>query len=98
MTATELASSAKGDRDVPAGLSAEARALWHAKKGNWHEAHEVAQEIHTRLGSWIHALLHVIEGDQDNAAYWFRKAGKAVRIAAEIDELWDEIAGEVLSS
>lgn len=77
---------------------AEAKALWHAKKGNWVEAHNIAQEIHTPMGSWIHALLHLIEGDQGNANYWFHKAGKQTRIPADIDTLWNEIATELLAS
>ena len=41
MTATELASSAQCEASPPDKLSAEAQALWHAKKGNWHEAHDI---------------------------------------------------------
>ena len=72
-------------------------ALWHTKKGQWDEAHSIAQDIHTSMGSWIHALLHVIEGDQWNADYWFNKAGKPSRKPKDIDSLWDEIAIKVLS-
>ncbi|MBL9114531.1 MAG: hypothetical protein JNJ83_05950 [Verrucomicrobiaceae bacterium] len=92
MTAAELAAASV----LPSGLSPEAQSLWHAKHGNWEAAHNIAQDIHTPLGSWIHALLHVIEGDQWNADYWFSRAGKPSRKSAEIDPLWDEIAGVVL--
>ena len=92
MTPAELAAS----ETAPPGLSREALALWHAKQGHWEESHEIAQEIHTPLGSWIHALLHVIEGDQWNADYWFAKAGKPSRGPQQIDALWDEIARAVL--
>src|SRR6478672_9008237 len=98
MTATDLAASAQSEASPPAGLSSEAQALWHAKKGNWREAHEIAQEIHTRMGSWIHALLHLIEGDIGNAGYWYAKAGKPARRKADIDSEWQAIAEEVLSS
>lgn len=96
MTAAELAESATRDSAPARELPDEAKALWHAKKGNWEEAHHIAQEIRTPLGSWVHALLHLIEGDQGNANYWFHKAGKPARKAAEIDVLWDEIARRVL--
>ena len=98
MTAAELAASAKRDTAPDESLSYEAKALWHAKKGNWEDAHNIAQEIHTPMGSWIHALLHLIEGDQGNANYWFRLAGKLSRKPADIDALWNEIASELLSS
>ena len=38
-----------------------------------------------------------IEGDQGNANYWFHKAGKPSRKAAEIDALWDGNRAEVLA-
>ncbi len=96
MTAAELKASALRDAAPPPGLSREARALWHAKKGEWDHAHNIAQEIHTPHGSWIHALLHLIEGDIGNAHYWFAKAGKAAGKIAEIEELWEEIANVIL--
>ena len=98
MTAAELAASAQRDTAPPAGLSPEAEALWHAKKGNWHDAHEIAQDIHTPMGSWIHALLHLIEGDTGNAGYWYAKAHKPARGRSDIDREWQTIAQEVLRS
>ncbi len=91
MTPADLATTTD-----PAALSPEARALWHCKRSEWEAAHNIAQDIHTPLGSWIHALLHVIEGDQGNANYWFSMAGKPSRRMSDIDALWDEIAVEVL--
>ncbi|HEY2574552.1 MAG TPA: hypothetical protein VGH65_10790 [Verrucomicrobiaceae bacterium] len=98
MTSTELAESAKRDSAPDETLPDEAKAMWHARKGNWDEAHEIAQEIHTSTGSWIHALLHLIEGDQGNANYWFQKAGKSTRKPSEIEALWMEIAQKILPS
>jgi len=96
MTAAELLASAQSDSAPPAGLSGEAQALWHTKKGAWEAAHNLAQDIHTPMGSWIHALLHLIEGDQWNADYWFTKAGKPSRKPKDIAALWDEIAAQVM--
>jgi hypothetical protein len=79
-------------------LSPEAQALWQIKNGTWEAAHHIAQDIPTKMGSWIHALLHVIEGDQWNADYWFAKAGKPSHGPEEINPLWEEIAGVVLSA
>jgi len=96
MTVNELIESAENDRLAPADLSAEVTALWHTKAGNWEEAHNIAQDIPTPAGSWIHALLHLIEGDIGNAGYWFHKAGRPVRSADEIDQLWQEIATQLM--
>ncbi|TLD69922.1 hypothetical protein FEM03_14405 [Phragmitibacter flavus] len=98
MTVEELLESVLRDDAPPDDVSAEARALWHAKKGNWDESHEIAQDIHSRMGSWIHALLHLIEGDQGNANYWFHKAQKPVRKPADIESEWRVIAAEVLGA
>ncbi|WP_052200407.1 hypothetical protein [Terriglobus sp. TAA 43] len=54
------------------------RALWHAAHGNWNAAHEEAQEGEDRNSAWVHALLHREEGDQSNAEYWYRRAGRPV--------------------
>ncbi|QCX00268.1 hypothetical protein FGM00_09145 [Aggregatimonas sangjinii] len=51
-------------------------ALWYDAKGNWEAAHDIAQELHTSLGSWAHAYLHRKEGDDFNAGYWYRQAGR----------------------
>lgn len=98
MTAEELAASAARDGRPPDGLCDEARALWQAKKGNWDAAHNIAQDIHMPMGSWIHALLHVIEGDQGNANYWYHKARRPSRGPADIDSEWLTIAREVLEN
>lgn len=96
MTVDELLASAQSDDTPPTGLSDELLSLWHTKADNWEDAHNIAQDIHTPMGSWLHALLHLIEGDLGNAGYWFRKAGRPVRTTDEIDALWREIAVELL--
>ncbi len=98
MTIDELIESANNDPHPPAGLSDELQAMWHAKADNWNAAHDIAQDIDTPTGSWIHALLHLIEGDTGNAGYWFRRAGKPVRSMDEIEALWKDIATELLDA
>ena len=56
------------------------RALWLGLRGDWASAHEIAQADDGRDAAWVHAWLHRIEGDTQNAAYWCRRAG---RTAAE---------------
>ncbi|HIE97106.1 MAG TPA: hypothetical protein EYG03_21520 [Planctomycetes bacterium] len=97
MTVDELLTSAQSDEQPPADLSAELQSLWHTKAGNWDTAHDIAQEIQAPMGSWIHALLHLIEGDIGNAGYWFNRSGKPARTTDQIDSLWNEIATELLA-
>jgi hypothetical protein len=50
----------------------------------WDAAHRIVQQFETNaIASWIHAVLHKIEGDPDNSRYWYRRAGKLNHIADE---------------
>ncbi len=69
--------------------------MWYAKAGQWEPAHEIAQEIKTPTGSWIHAFLHREEGDLANAGYWYRRAGMTMPNDFEIAEEWSFIAREL---
>ena len=71
------------------------RALWHDARGDWHAAHAIAQDVHSDAGSWVHAYLHRKEGDQSNAAYWYRRAGKPLA-AGSLDVEWEAIASTLL--
>lgn len=52
------------------------KALWYDARGNWEASHDIAQEMGNTLGSWLHAYLHRKEGDEFNAGYWYRQAGR----------------------
>jgi hypothetical protein len=72
-------------------------ALWHDGKGDWDAAHRTAQDIEDASGAWVHAYLHRKEGDDSNAAYWYRRAGKSVaRNALEAE--WQEIVTALLTA
>ena len=82
-------------RSTPPTLSDPLRALWHDARGDWEAAHSVAQDVHTDEGSWVHAYLHRKEGDQSNAAYWYRRAGKPVA-SGPLDTERDAIVSTLL--
>ncbi|GAB4352121.1 MAG: hypothetical protein Kow0026_09540 [Oricola sp.] len=64
---------------------------------DWHAAHEMCQAREgTRAFDWLHALCHRIEGDDWNAGYWYRRAGKA-RGQGTVAEEWAAIRAELLS-
>ncbi|MEY4033834.1 MAG: hypothetical protein EBR62_01430 [Verrucomicrobia bacterium] len=97
MKPAELKQSALKDARPPAGLGEAALALWYLKKGDWEKSHAIAQDLHDAHGAWIHALLHLVEGDLSNARYWFAEAGRPSVKPAQAEALWDEIAAEVLA-
>ena len=96
-TLSEFEVAVEANENLPSDLSPELQALWLTKKKRWDPAHDIAQEIHTQTGSWIHALLHRIEGDLGNAAYWYSRAGRPANgDTGGIDEEWREIAAFVI--
>lgn len=70
-------------------------ALWWDAHGDWAKAHEVAQDVETPDGAWVHAYLHRKEGDAGNAAYWYRRAGRSVA-KGDLRVEWETIVGEML--
>lgn len=81
--------------EPPPGLSLALTGLWFDAKGDWTRAHESAQQDEGRDGSWVHAYLHRKEGDQDNAGYWYRRAGKPL-CREPLDAEWVSIAKALL--
>ncbi|EFI50310.1 hypothetical protein [Afipia sp. 1NLS2] len=79
----------------PANLSQPLTALWWVAKGNWEQAHSLAQQTPTADGAWVHAHIHRIEGDLDNAGYWYGRAGKPAS-SALLETEWDQIASALL--
>ena len=66
-------------------------ALWWDARGNWDQAHQVAQSVETAEGAWVHAYLHRKEGDLANADYWYRRAGRT-RPPGTLDAEWEDLA------
>lgn len=65
-------------------------ALWHDGRGNWEKSHHIAQDVHTKEGSWVHAFLHRKEGDIWNADYWYNRAGRK-RPDYPLENEWEEM-------
>ena len=80
---------------TPEKLPSLLAALWNDSRGNWNHAHELAQEIDTPNGAWVHAYLHRKEGDAFNANYWYLRAGKKTP-AQSLKQEWEEIVTELL--
>jgi hypothetical protein len=86
-----------GQSTPPSGLSAALTALWWLGKDDWDKAHELVANEDGADCAWIHAHLHRIEGDLDNARYWYRLAHREPahgELAAE----WAMIAAALLGS
>ncbi|MCB1086352.1 MAG: hypothetical protein KDM63_04855 [Verrucomicrobiae bacterium] len=97
MTLETFKQSVASDPEPPEELSDLQRALWCARRDRWHEAHDLVQDDSSSIASWVHALLHLIEGDVGNAGYWYHRAGRPSSTRSEIDQEWERIAGEVFA-
>ena len=79
----------------PAEISKPLRALWEDARGNWETAHALAQDVPDESGAWVHAYLHRKEGDQANAAYWYRRARQPVAHDS-LESEWQRIVTQLL--
>ncbi|MGH2394169.1 MAG: hypothetical protein ACRDGH_11885 [Candidatus Limnocylindria bacterium] len=56
--------------------------------GAWQQAHKIVQGEEGALAAWLHGIVHTLEGDLDNARYWY---GKADRVFPGPDAVQAEI-------
>ena len=50
------------------------RAIDHLAAGEWQKAHEIVQKDKSTLAAWLHGIVHILEGDLDNARGWYKRA------------------------
>ncbi len=58
------------------GADALARAVELLAAGAWPQAHAIVQKEKSALAAWLHGIVHTLEGDLDNARYWYRRADR----------------------
>ena len=81
----------------PAGLSPALAALWWAGNDDWSKAHEIVMNEDGADCAWVHAYLHRLEGDRDNARYWYRQARREPATGSLLAE-WATIAAALLAT
>jgi hypothetical protein len=94
MTLEDFRGTLRSD-NPPAGLTSPLLALWHDGRGNWEEAHRIAQDIDDEFGCWVHAYLHRKEGDLENARYRYRRAERPAA-SGSLEAEWAEIVSTFL--
>ena len=74
-----------------------ARALEHLEAGEWQQAHEIVQKEKSELAAWLHGIVHILEGDLDNARGWYKRADRAFpgadAVKAEITAARKKVSG-----
>jgi len=84
-------------KSPPAGLTPALQALWWAGKDDWEKAHKIVMSGSGADCAWVHAYLHRVEGDLDNAGYWYRQARRQPASGETASE-WAAIAATLLES
>ena len=52
-------------------------AIRFLQQGDWQAAHLIVQAQSGPAADWGHAIVHMLEGDVNNADYWYRRARRA---------------------
>lgn len=89
MTLKEFRASASGPAP-PEGLPVPVQALWWDAKGEWDRAHNLVNDLDTPDAMAVHAYLHRKEGQDWNADYWYRRAGRRFH-RPELDDEWEAL-------
>ena len=86
-----------GQKAPPAALSPALAALWWLGKDEWEQAHQLVADEAGADCAWVHAHIHRIEGDLDNARYWYRRARREPE-HGELAAEWAAIAVALLAA
>ncbi len=54
--------------------------------GRWHAAHDQVQKDDSMLGAWLHGILHLQEGDLEDAENWYNRAARHFRSRGSLQE------------
>jgi hypothetical protein len=96
MTPSEFKRSLSSKKP-PSGLSSALIALWWAGNDSWDKAHDIVMSEEGADCAWVHAYLHRVEGDRDNARYWYRLARREPA-SGDIESEWAAIVAALLES
>ncbi|MBH1965773.1 MAG: hypothetical protein I8H77_15625 [Comamonadaceae bacterium] len=56
------------------------------RAGQWNAAHDRVQHHEGLLAAWLHGLLHLQEGDLEDAENWYDRAGRRFRQRGTLEE------------
>lgn len=56
------------------------------RAGQWNAAHDAVQRHQGLLAAWLHGLLHLQEGDLEDAENWYERAGQRIRQRGTLEQ------------
>ena len=60
--------------------------LQHLHAGRWNAAHDLVQRDDSVLAAWMHGILHLQEGDLEDAENWYGRANRHFRSRGTLEE------------
>ncbi|TWG34680.1 hypothetical protein ATF69_3685 [Acidovorax delafieldii] len=60
--------------------------LQHLHAGRWNAAHDLVQHDGSMLAAWLHGILHLQEGDLEDAENWYDRAARHFRSRGALAE------------
>lgn len=72
-----------------------AQALDHLHAGRWTEGHNLVQTDSSPLAAWLHGIVHIQEGDLENARYWYDQAHRNFRSRGSLAEEMERFEAEL---
>jgi hypothetical protein len=60
--------------------------LQHLHAGRWNAAHDLVQHDGSMLAAWLHGILHLQEGDLEDAENWYDRAARHFRSRGTLAE------------
>ena len=60
--------------------------LQHLHAGRWNQAHDLVQKDGSMLAAWLHGILHLQEGDLEDAENWYDRANRHFRSRGTLEE------------
>jgi len=64
----------------------------HLRAGRWNQAHNLVQSDPSLLGAWLHGIVHIQEGDLEDAEYWYGQANRNFRLRGSLHEELEQFA------
>jgi hypothetical protein len=68
-----------------------AEAIDRLLANDWRAAHALVQDLDDPIAWRVHGLVHRVEGDLVNAAYWYDKAGVTIDDARSVEDEISEL-------
>ncbi|MGE8320617.1 MAG: hypothetical protein ACN6O3_17830 [Comamonas sp.] len=56
------------------------------RAGQWNAAHDRVQHQQGLMAAWLHGLLHLQEGDLEDAENWYERAGRRFRQRGTLEQ------------